>query len=159
MPRLDRLAHPLYRMRRLVCMPAPCLARPSFCVARTYAQGMLAPERIQETAELRVGAAFHARIAAHSVPSFPRWKAIAPSVAMHLCIGAPYAWSVFNGALTRQLGVVAPVADDWTLGQVIPVLSVAFLVHGVGAALLGKRMEKVARWWRVQLSRLTRRCS
>lgn len=31
--------------------------------------------------------------------TFPRWKAILPSVASHLCIGAPYAWSLFVGPL------------------------------------------------------------
>jgi hypothetical protein len=44
--------------------------------------------------------------------SFSRWKAIVPSVASHLCIGAPYAWSVFGGSLQRNLGVVAAAGND-----------------------------------------------
>jgi hypothetical protein len=62
-------------------------------------------------------------------------------VGLHLCIGAPYAYSVFNGHLTRQLGVVVPAVDDWTISEVIPVLSAVFVVQGVASALLGKWME------------------
>lgn len=58
-----------------------------------------------------------------------------------MCIGAPYAWSIFNGSLTKALGVVSAAPGDLTLGQVVPVLSAVFVVQGVSAAMLGKRME------------------
>lgn len=41
-------------------------------------------------------------------PGFNRWRVPPASIAIHLCIGSVYAWSVFNLALTRELGVVAP---------------------------------------------------
>ncbi len=46
-------------------------------------------------------------------PGFNRWLIAPASVAIHLCIGSVYAWSIFNPALTKQFGVVASAADDW----------------------------------------------
>ena len=37
---------------------------------------------------------------------FNRWRVPVASVAIHLCIGSVYAWSIFNPALTRVHGVV-----------------------------------------------------
>lgn len=37
--------------------------------------------------------------------------------------------------------MVASAADDWTLGQVVPVISVVFAIQGVSAAVFGKWME------------------
>ena len=39
-------------------------------------------------------------------PAFNRWLVPPASVAIHLCIGSVYAWSIFNPALIRVLGVV-----------------------------------------------------
>jgi hypothetical protein len=52
-------------------------------------------------------------------PGFNRWRVPPASVAIHLCIGSVYAWSIFNSPLTRVHGVAAPAADDWTIGQVV----------------------------------------
>ncbi len=52
-------------------------------------------------------------------PQFNRWRVPPASVAIHLCIGSVYAWSIFNPALTRELGVVASAAGDWSLGSVV----------------------------------------
>jgi len=38
---------------------------------------------------------------------YNRWRVPPASIAIHLCIGSVYAWSVFNTPLTRDLGVVA----------------------------------------------------
>lgn len=65
------------------------------------------------------------------------------SIAIHLCIGSVYAWSVFNPPLTRQLGVVAPAADDWSLGAVVWIFSVAIVFLGLSAAFAGKWLEEV----------------
>ena len=35
-------------------------------------------------------------------PGFNRWLVPPASIAIHLCIGSVYAWSVFNPALTRD---------------------------------------------------------
>ncbi|RVV97555.1 MFS transporter [Mesobaculum littorinae] len=76
-------------------------------------------------------------------PGFNRWKVPPASIAIHLCIGSVYAWSVFNPALTRQFGIVAPAADDWSLSSVVWVFSVAIVCLGLAAAFAGKWLEKV----------------
>lgn len=76
-------------------------------------------------------------------PGFNRWLVPPASIAIHLCIGSVYAWSVFNSALTKQLGVVAPSADDWSLASVVWIFSVAIVFLGLSAAVAGKWLEKV----------------
>lgn len=76
-------------------------------------------------------------------PGFNRWLVPPASIAIHLCIGSVYAWSVFNPALTRELGVVAPAADDWSLSSVVWIFSVAIVFLGLAAAFAGKWLEKV----------------
>lgn len=76
-------------------------------------------------------------------PGFNRWLVPPASIAIHLCIGSVYAWSVFNPSLTRELGVVAPAADDWNLGSVVWIFSVAIVFLGLAAAFAGKWLEDV----------------
>jgi len=75
--------------------------------------------------------------------SFNRWRVPPASMAIHLCIGSVYAWSVFNPALTKVEGVVASAADDWSLKQVVWVFTVAIAVLGLAAAFAGKWLERV----------------
>ncbi|MEM6694313.1 MAG: OFA family MFS transporter [Pseudomonadota bacterium] len=74
---------------------------------------------------------------------YNRWRVPPASIAIHLCIGSVYAWSVFNPPLTRLGGVVAPAASDWTLSSVVWIFSVAIVVLGLTAAVGGKWLEKV----------------
>ncbi|MEM1364958.1 MAG: OFA family MFS transporter [Pseudomonadota bacterium] len=74
---------------------------------------------------------------------YNRWRVPPASIAIHLCIGSVYAWSVFNPALTRELGVVAPSGGDWSLSLVVWIFSVAIVVLGLTAAVGGKWLEKV----------------
>lgn len=76
-------------------------------------------------------------------PGFNRWKIPPASIAIHLCIGSVYAWSIFNPALTRVQGVAASAADDWTLPEVVAVFTVAIVCLGLSAAVAGKWLEKV----------------
>ncbi len=76
-------------------------------------------------------------------PGFNRWLVPPASIAIHLCIGSVYAWSVFNPALTRELGVVSAAADDWELSSVVWIFSVAIVALGLAAAFGGKWLEKV----------------
>ncbi len=76
-------------------------------------------------------------------PGFNRWLVPPASIAIHLCIGSVYAWSVFNPQLTKQLGVVASSADDWSLSSVVWIFSVAIVFLGLAAAFAGKWLEKV----------------
>jgi hypothetical protein len=64
-------------------------------------------------------------------------------VAIHLCIGSVYAWSIFNPALMKILGVVAQAPGDWSLQQVTSVFIVAIAVLGLTTAFAGRWMEQV----------------
>ena len=74
---------------------------------------------------------------------FNRWRIPPASIAIHLCIGSVYAWSIFNPALIKELGVVTSSADDWTLSSVIWIFSVAIVCLGLAAAIAGKWLEDV----------------
>ncbi|CUB04503.1 OFA family MFS transporter [Marinomonas fungiae] len=76
-------------------------------------------------------------------PGFNRWRVPPASIAIHLCIGSVYAWSIFNPPLVRQHGVVASAADDWTLSSVVWIFSTAIVFLGLAAAIGGKWLEKV----------------
>ncbi len=74
---------------------------------------------------------------------FNRWLVPPASIAIHLCIGSVYAWSMFNPALIKVLGVVSSSGDDWTLSQVVWIFSVAIVSLGLAAAYAGKWLEEV----------------
>ncbi len=76
-------------------------------------------------------------------PGFNRWKVPPASVAIHLCIGSVYAWSIYNPPLTRLFGVVAPASGDWSLQDVTGIFSVAIVFLGLAAALAGHWLDKV----------------
>jgi MFS family permease len=76
-------------------------------------------------------------------PGFNRWKVPPASIAIHLCIGSVYAWSIFNLPLTRIFGVVAPSSADWSLQDVTWIFSVAIVALGLAAAFAGRWLEKV----------------
>jgi len=76
-------------------------------------------------------------------PGFNRWLVPPASIAIHLCIGSVYAWSIYNPALIRVFGVVTPAADDWTLSDVVWIFTVAIVCLGLSAAFAGKWLEDV----------------
>jgi len=76
-------------------------------------------------------------------PDFNRWLVPPASIAIHLCIGSVYAWSIYNPALIRVFGVVTPAADDWTLSGVVWIFTVAIVCLGLSAAFAGKWLEDV----------------
>jgi len=76
-------------------------------------------------------------------PGFNRWKVPPASIAIHLCIGSVYAWSIYNPPLTRLFGVVTPASGDWSLQDVTWVFSVAIVFLGLAAALAGHWLDKV----------------
>ncbi len=75
--------------------------------------------------------------------NFNRWRIPPASIAIHLCIGSVYAWSIFNPALIKELGVASSSADDWSLGAVVWIFSVAIVSLGLAAAIAGKWLEDV----------------
>ena len=74
---------------------------------------------------------------------FNRWLIPPASIGIHLCIGSVYAWSIFNPALTKSLGVVVSSANDWSLSEVVWIFSVAIVSLGLAAAFAGKWLEEV----------------
>ncbi len=74
---------------------------------------------------------------------YNRWRVPFASVAIHLCIGSVYAWSIYNPSLTRVHGVVTSAADDWSLSEVVWVFTVAIVFLGLAAAFAGKWLEQV----------------
>jgi MFS family permease len=94
-------------------------------MSRTSVTGLLSKERII------------------APPDYNRWRVPLASIAIHLCIGSVYAWSIYNPPLTRVFGVVTSAADDWTLSQVVWVFTVAIVFLGLSAAFAGKWLEEV----------------
>ena len=74
---------------------------------------------------------------------FNRWWVPPASMGIHLCIGSVYAWSIFNPPLVKTLGVVSSAADDWELGQVVWIFTVAIVFLGLAAAFAGRWLERV----------------
>src|SRR5271156_1768293 len=78
-----------------------------------------------------------------AAPGYNRWRVPPASMAIHLCIGSVYAWSILNPPLIKVQGVVASAAGDWTLSQVVWVFTVAIVFLGLSAAVAGKWLERV----------------
>ncbi len=76
-------------------------------------------------------------------PGFNRWLVPPASIAIHLCIGSVYAWSVFNIPLSRELGVLGSAAGDWDFSNIIWIFSIAIVFLGLSAAIAGRWLEKV----------------
>ena len=74
---------------------------------------------------------------------YNRWRVPPASIAIHLCIGSVYAWSIFNPPLVREIGVAASAAGDWSLSGVVWIFSVAIVCLGIAAAFGGKWLEEV----------------
>jgi len=74
---------------------------------------------------------------------FNRWKVPPAAIAIHLCIGSVYSWSIFNPALVKTIGVAAPASQDWDSTHVVAIFSVAIAFLGLAAAFAGKWLERV----------------
>ena len=76
-------------------------------------------------------------------PGFNRWRVPPASIAIHLCIGSVYAWSIYNPALIKAHGVVASAAGDWTLKEVVWIFTMTIVFLGLAAAFAGRWLERV----------------
>jgi MFS family permease len=81
----------------------------------------------------------------HSVapPGYCRWLVPPAALAIHLCIGQAYAFSVFKTPLTKLLGIKAPAPEDWSMSSLAWIFSIALGMLGLSAAMFGKWLEKV----------------
>ncbi len=71
--------------------------------------------------------------------SYNRWLVPPAALAIHMCIGQVYGFSVFKKPLTQLLG---DKAHDWNQEQIAIVFSIAIAVLGLSAAFLGTWAER-----------------
>jgi MFS family permease len=69
-------------------------------------------------------------------PGYSRWLFPPAALAIHLCIGQVYAFSVFTNPLVASSG------GDWSRKQVVIIFSIAIVFLGLSAMTFGKWMEK-----------------
>src|ERR1700760_4950592 len=82
---------------------------------------------------------------AHSVAprTYSRWLVPPAALAIHLCIGQVYAFSVFKIPMTQLIPATSPdAAQNWSQPQIAVIFSIAIFVLGASAAIFGKWMEK-----------------
>jgi MFS family permease len=75
-------------------------------------------------------------------PGFNRWMVPPAALCVHLCIGQAYAFSVFNLPMTRLIGITQSAPGDWKLTDLGWIFSIAIVVLGLSAALLGRWVEE-----------------
>lgn len=75
-------------------------------------------------------------------PGFNRWLVPPAAIAVHMCIGQVYGFSVFKKPLAKVLGITAPGAGDWTEADVGVAYSIALALLGLSAAVFGKWVER-----------------
>ena len=86
---------------------------------------------------------FLSREATVAGPEFSRWLVPPAAIAVHMCIGEVYGFSVFNEPLSRLLGGAAhDPTRDWTIPQIGWIYSIALVLLGLSAAVFGKWVER-----------------
>jgi MFS family permease len=78
-----------------------------------------------------------------AAPGYSRWLVPPAALAIHLCIGQVYAFSVFNLPLSRLLGGSESAPGDWKLSTIGWVFSIAIVFLGLSAAVFGRWLERV----------------
>lgn len=82
------------------------------------------------------------RAATVARPGFNRWLVPPAAIAVHMCIGQVYGFSVFKKPLAKALGITAPIAGDWSEADVGVAYSIALALLGLSAAVFGKWVER-----------------
>jgi len=75
-------------------------------------------------------------------PGFNRWLVPPAALAIHLCIGQAYAFSVFKLPLTKALGITQSAPGDWTQPQLAWIFTLAIVMLGLSAAVFGRWLER-----------------
>jgi MFS family permease len=84
---------------------------------------------------------FFDRASQIAAPGFSRWLVPPAALAIHLCIGQAYAFSVFKLPMTKLIGITAPAPDDWQQAQLGWIFSIAIVFLGLSAAVFGRWVE------------------
>lgn len=74
---------------------------------------------------------------------YSRWRVPPAALAIHLCIGQAYAFSVFNLPMSKLLGMKESGPGDWKLSTIGWVFSLAIVFLGLSAATFGAWLERV----------------
>ena len=74
--------------------------------------------------------------------NYNRWLVPPAALAIHMCIGQVYGFSVFKLPLTRLLGISQSAPGDWNQEQIAIIFSIAIAVLGLAAAFLGTWAER-----------------
>ncbi|GJE77406.1 OFA family MFS transporter [Methylorubrum suomiense] len=106
---------------------------------------------------LAAGPSFLSRERTVAAPSFNRWLVPPAALAIHLCIGMAYGFSVFWLPLSRAVGITQPVACpaemgflaglvasdcDWKISQLGWMYTLFFVLLGCSAAVWGGWLER-----------------
>jgi MFS family permease len=86
---------------------------------------------------------FFSKEATIARPGFSRWMVPPAALAVHLCIGQAYAFSVFNGPLSKVIGITQPAEVDWSLTALGWIFSLSIFFLGMSAAFAGRWLERV----------------
>ncbi len=86
-------------------------------------------------------ASFFDRSSQIAGPGFSRWLVPPAALAIHLCIGQAYAFSVFKLPMTKLIGITKSAPDDWTQAQLGWIFSIAIVFLGLSAAVFGRWVE------------------
>jgi MFS family permease len=84
---------------------------------------------------------FFARSSQIAGPGYSRWLVPPAALAIHLCIGQAYAFSVFKLPMTKLIGITKSAPDDWTQSQLGWIFSIAIVFLGLSAAVFGRWVE------------------
>ena len=71
-----------------------------------------------------------------------RWLLLIPAFSAHMCIGAPWAWSVMAMVINKENGFVVQASTDWSLAQATFPISLIFMFLGISSSLSGKYQQK-----------------
>jgi len=75
-------------------------------------------------------------------PGFNRWLVPPAALAIDLCIGQAYAFSVFKLPLTKAIGITQPAPGDWSQPQLAWIFTLAIVMLGLSAAVFGRWLER-----------------
>jgi MFS family permease len=75
-------------------------------------------------------------------PGYNRWLVPPAALAIHLCIGQAYAFSVFKIPLSRAVGITQSVPGDWKFTELQWIFTLAMVWLGLSAAIAGRWLER-----------------
>jgi MFS family permease len=75
-------------------------------------------------------------------PGFNRWLVPPAALAIHLCIGMAYGFSVFWLPLSRAIGITHSAPDDWKISTLGWMFTLFFVMLGSSAAIFGPWVER-----------------